>query len=185
MIIGFQLNSFHNGSYLQKAVEATVLCVVIHFFDKWIDLPPAWILITRSSCMKPPNSSQLNRMCTDTPLSIHKRFFECQATLTSCCDSNVSTILLISLGSGNNLLIFLRLGDFVFTLLGVVGNCIVTLLNFLFFWFIFFWVDNFWFQFAWAYTHSLDSWIAIQFSSMSSPCQANWNPKERVQRCTI
>ena len=88
--------------------------------------------------MKPPNSSWLNRMCTDDPLLICKRFFGCSATLTFCC---VST-LLGSSGSGNTLLNFLRSG-FFYTLLSAPGNCIVTLLDFLLFCFIFFWFGEF------------------------------------------
>lgn len=72
--------------------------------------------------MAPPNSSWLNRMCTDAQMLIYKRFFGCLTTLTSHCGSIVSAALLGSLDLGNTLLDFLRSENFVFTLLDFVGN---------------------------------------------------------------
>ena len=94
-----------------------------------------------------PNSSLLNRMFKDAPLSIYSQFLGCPATLVICCGVELSStllhswrsdIVLIGLLGVYSLLGFiwpgvLSLLDSLFLLSRSSGICIVTLLDFLFF----------------------------------------------------
>ena len=71
---------------------------------------------------------------------------------------------------------FLYSKDFIVIFLGVVGNCIVTLLEFLFFCFIFYWFVGY-LILSCIGLYSFDSWMVVQLPSINPHHHADWNLK--------